>query len=295
MKVLISGASGLIGTALTAALRGEGDTVVRLVRSEPGPDSEAWDPEAGTLDEHAFHGVDAVVHLAGANIAAGRWNAARKAQILESRVRGTRLLAGAMAALARKPATFLSASAIGFYGDRGDQLLDETSSRGQGFLADVCAQWEDAAAPAAAAGIRLVTLRTGIVLSRSGGALQKMLPPFRVGVGGPVGNGKQFMSWIAIADVVGAVIHLLHTNAVSGPVNLVAPAAVTNREFARTLGKVLRRPAVVSVPARALRIALGEMADEMLLASARVRPARLTESGYRYRYPELEAALRHVL
>jgi uncharacterized protein len=295
MKILISGASGLIGTALTAALRAEGDTVVRLVRNDPGPDSEVWNPDAGTLDEHALYGVDAVVHLAGASIAAGRWTATRKAQILESRVRGTGLLANAMAALSRKPATFLSGSAIGYYGDRGDQIVDETSSRGHGFLADVCAQWEDAAAPAAAAGIRVVTLRTGVVLSRAGGALQKMLPPFRVGVGGPVGSGTQYMSWIAIADVVGAIIHLLNTPAVSGPVNLVAPTAVTNREFARTLGKVLRRPAVVAVPARALRIALGAMADEMLLASTRVRPVRLATSGYHYRYPELEAALRHVV
>jgi uncharacterized protein (TIGR01777 family) len=295
MKVLVTGSSGLIGSSLMPALRGAGHTVVRLVRERPGPDAARWNPDDGSLDRGALDGVDAVVHLAGENIAAGRWTPARKARIRDSRVRGTALLARALRELDRKPRIFLSGSAVGFYGNRGDELLDESSARGRGFLADVCAQWEDAARPAADAGIRVVTMRTAVVLSSAGGALRKMLPPFRVGVGGPVGPGTQYMSWIAIDDVVGAIQHLLAADSVVGPVNLVAPNAPTNREFTRTLGKVLGRPTLFTVPAFAIRWALGEMADEMLLASIRARPARLTASGYRFRYPDLEAALRHVL
>jgi hypothetical protein len=268
---------------------------VRLVRGRPGPDSARWNPDDGTLDPGALDGVDAVVHLAGENIAGGRWTPAQKARIRDSRVRGTALLARSLRELDRKPRILLSGSAVGFYGNRGDELLDESSARGRGFLADVCAQWEDAARPAADAGIRVITMRTAVVLSSAGGALRKMLPPFRLGVGGPVGSGTQYMSWIAIDDVVGAMQHLLAADSVVGPVNLVAPNAATNREFTKTLGKVLGRPTLFRVPAFALRLALGEMADEMLLASIRAQPARLTASGYRFRYPDLEAALRHVL
>ena len=295
MKVLVTGSSGLIGSALMPALRGAGHTVVPLVRGRPGPGFARWNPDDGSLDRGALDGVDAVVHLAGENIAAGRWTPAHKARIRDSRVQGTALLVRALRELDRKPRVFVSGSAVGFYGDRGTALLDEGSARGRGFLADVSAQWEDAARPAADAGIRVVTMRTGVVLSGAGGALGKMLPPFRLGLGGPVGAGTQYMSWIALDDVVGAIQHLVATDSVVGPVNLVAPNAATNREFTKTLGKVLGRPTLFRVPAFAIRLALGEMADELLLASIRAQPARLTASGYRFRYPDLEAALRHVL
>lgn len=296
MKILVSGASGLIGSALVPALRDDGHAVLRLVRgASSGPDAARWNPEDGSLDLDALRDIDAVVHLAGESIASGRWTPARKARILESRVRGTALLARSLSALDRKPAMFLSASGVGFYGSRGAELLDETAPPGRGFLADVCGQWEDATAPAVEARIPVVTLRTGVVLSGAGGALQKMLTPFRLGLGGPIGRGTQYMSWIAIEDVVGAVQHLLRAGSVSGPVNLVAPNPVTNRDFTRTLGRVVRRPTVFAMPAFVCRAVFGEMADEMLLASTRVRPARLTASGYQFSYPELEPALRHVI
>ena len=284
MKVLVSGSSGLIGSVLMPALQGEGHTVVPLIRGA-----------SGSLDLAPLRDIDAVVHLAGESIAAGRWTPARKARILESRVRGTALLARALSTLDRKPAMFLSGSAVGFYGDRGDELLDETAPRGRGFLADVCAQWEEATAPAVEARIPVVTLRTGVVLSGTGGALRKMLTPFQLGAGGVIGAGTQYMSWIAIDDVVAAIQHLLRSGSVTGPVNLVAPNAVTNREFTKTLGRVLGRPTVFAMPAFVTRLAFGEMADEMLLASTRVRPARLTAAGYQFRYPALEGALRHVI
>src|SRR5947208_6779646 len=295
MKILITGSSGLIGSALVPVLIGDGHTIVRLVRRAPGADSARWNPDDGSLDHGALQGIDAVVHLAGESSASGRWKRARKALILNSRVRGTALLARSVSALRDKPKIFLSASAVGFYGDRGDALLDETSAGGRGFLADVCAKWEDAARPAADAGIPVVTMRTGVVLSRAGGALPKMLAPFKLGLGGALGAGTQYMSWIAIDDVVGAMQHLLRFDPVAGPVNLVAPDPVTNLEFTKTLGAVLGRPTVLRVPAFGLRLALGEMADEMLLASTRAWPARLTASGYRFRYANLEAALRHVV
>ena len=295
MKILITGSSGLIGSALVPVLIGDGHTIVRLVRRAPGADSARWNPDDGSLDHGALQGIDAVVHLAGESIASGRWTRARKALILNSRVRGTALLARSVSALRDKPKIFLSASAVGFYGDRGDALLDETRAGGRGFLADVCAKWEDAARPAVDAGIPVVTMRTGVVLSRAGGALPKMLAPFKLGLGGALGAGTQYMSWIAIDDVVGAMQHLLRLDPVAGPVNLVAPDPVTNLEFTKTLGAVLGRPTVLRVPAFGLRLALGEMADEMLLASTRAWPARLTASGYRFRYANLEAALHHVV
>src|SRR5947207_4913333 len=295
MKLLLTGSSGLIGSALMPALRVDGHTIVRLVRGSPGRDAARWNPDEGVIDRGALADVDAVIHLAGESIASGRWTPARKARILDSRVQGTGLLAHALSTLEHKPRIFLSASAVGFYGDRGDAVLDETSPQGRGFLADVCADWEDATRPAADAGIRVVTMRTGVVLSGAGGALQKILTPFRLGVGGVLGAGTQYMSWIAVDDVVGAIQHLLVAAPGAGPINLVAPNPVTNRAFTKTLGNVLSRPTLLGVPGFALRLALGEMADEMVLTSTRAHPALLLASGYRFRYPDLEDALRHVL
>ena len=238
---------------------------------------------------------DAVVHLAGENIAEGRWTEAKKARIRESRTKPTRALSEALAKLNNPPKTLVSASAIGFYGDRGDEILREGSAPGSGYLPEVCLGWEGATASAVQKGIRVVHLRFGVVLATTGGALAKMLPPFRMGVGGKVGDGKQYMSWIALDDVMGAIHHVLITDRLIGPVNAVAPNPVTNSEFTKTLGRVLSRPTLFPVPAAAARIAFGEMADALLLASPRVIPARLVETGYQFRYPELEGALRHLL
>ncbi len=297
MKILVSGASGLIGSALVPVLTASGHDVIRLVRSQPAAGEAAvrWDPEAGTLDAAGLEGLDAVVHLAGENLAEGRWTAEKKRRIRESRVKGTRLLCEALAGLARPPRVLVSASAVGYYGDRGDELLTEESPPGSGFLAAVARDWEAAAEPARRAGIRVVHPRMGPVLTPAGGVLAKMLPPFQAGLGGRVGSGRQYVSWIAVDDLLDAMLHLLATEALRGPVNMVAPRPVTNAEFAATLGRVLGRPAVLAVPAFAARLALGEMADEVLLASARVTPVRLAASGYRFRYPELEGALRHLL
>ncbi len=295
MNVVVTGSSGLIGSALIPALIAGGHTVRRLVRRSPAEGDAQWDPVAGVLGPGALKGADAVVHLAGEGIVAGRWNAAKKARIRDSRVRGTLLLARSIATLDPKPKVFVSASGVGFYGDRGDELVDEGTGPGSGFLADVCKEWEAATRPASDAGVHVVNVRLGVVLSRRGGALPKMLRPFRVGVGGPIGTGRQYTSWIAIDDVVGAIEHLLRAENVTGPVNLVAPDPVTNGEFTKTLGRVLRRPTVLPVPAWALRLLLGEVADEVLLASTRVKPSRLLDAGYHFRHPRLEAALRYVL
>ena len=254
-----------------------------------------WDPAKGEVDAAGLEGLDAVVHLAGENIASGRWNAVRKAAIRDSRVNGTRLLCDALAGLARPPKTLVCASAIGYYGDRGEELLTEESSPGTGFLPEVCREWEAASEPAARKGIRVVTLRIGVVLSPKGGALSRMLPLFRAGLGGVIGNGRQYVSWIALDDLVGIVLHALQSGELRGPVNAVAPVPVTNRELTEALGKVLSRPTLLPVPAFALRLAVGEMADALLLASARVVPRRLEETGYRFRFPELGGALRHLL
>jgi len=297
MKVLLSGSSGLVGSALIPVLTGGGHQVVRLVRSQPRDEvSEVhWDPEAGDIDAAGLKGVEAAVHLAGESIAAGRWTAAKKARILESRVKGTRLLAETLAELKRPPKVLVSASAVGYYGDRGEETLREESASGSAFLSDVCRQWEAATEPAAAAGIRVVNLRFGVMLSSVGGALPRLLTPFKLGVGGRLGSGKQFMSWIAIDDVIGAILHALGTETLRGAVNAVAPEPVTNREFTRTLGRVLGRPTVFPMPAFAARLAFGQTADELLLASQRVEPAKLLASGYLFRFPDLEAALRHLL
>ena len=267
-----------------------------VVRGAPAnSDEAAWNPAGGLAEPSRFDGVDAVVHLAGENIAAGRWTPARKAEIRQSRVEGTRILCESLARLAHPPKLLVSASAVGFYGDRGAQMLTEESGAGSGFLPDVCREWEAATEPASQADIRVVNLRFGMVLSPAGGALRKMLPPFKLGLGGRIGSGDQFMSWIAIDDAVGAIHHTLSAESLRGPVNAVAPTPVTNTEFTCTLARVLRRPALIPVPRFAARLAFGEMADALLLASARVVPVRLRESGYHFRFPELEGALRYLL
>jgi uncharacterized protein (TIGR01777 family) len=296
MNILVTGSSGLIGSALLPFLTTGGHQVTRLVRSQPraGEMAVRWDPDAGALDPKSLEGVDAVVHLAGENIAA-RWTAAKKRQIRDSRVKGTRLLSDTLARLETPPKVLVCASAIGYYGDRGEEVLTEESAAGSGFLAEVCRAWEGAAEPARQKGIRVVHLRFGVVLSPAGGALAKMLPPFRLGLGGPLGHGRQYMSWIAIDDAVGAIQHALNVAALQGPTNAVAPSPVTNQQFTKTLGKVLGRPTLFPMPAFAARLMFGEMADELLLASARVQPTKLLSTGYAFRYPDLEAALRHLL
>lgn len=296
MHVAITGASGLIGSALGSLLSTGGDRVSRLVRRDARtPDEIAWDPAGGRIDTAALEGVDAVVHLAGEGIADHRWTAERKRAILESRTSGTGLLARTLAQLRNPPRVLVSASAVGIYGDRGDELLDESASLGSDFLAQVCEAWEAAAAPAAAAGIRVVHPRFGIVLSPAGGALARMLPPFRAGLGGPIAGGRQWMSTIAIDDAAGAVQHAIARDELTGPVNVVGPLATQNAEFTRVLAHVLRRPAVFPVPAAALRLFFGELADAALLASQRAVPAALERSGYVFRHAGVEDALRFVL
>ena len=295
MKILVTGATGLVGSAVVPFLAGGDHEIARLGRSAPGAGDIRWDPDAGALEARALEGFDGVVHLAGENIASGRWNAAKKRRIKESRVRGTRLLAETLAGLERPPRVLVSASAVGFYGDRGDEELTESSPAGSGFLSDVCREWEAATEAAEGKGIRVVHARLGVVLSRDGGALGKMLTPFRLGAGGIVGNGRQYMSWMTLDDTAAALGHLLATETVSGPVNVVAPVPVTNREFTSTLGRVLRRPTVFPLPGFVARVVFGEMADALLLASTRVQPAGLLDSGYAFRHGSLEEGLRHVL
>ncbi len=296
MRVLVSGSRGLIGSALIPTLQLAGHDVGRLVR--PGtpvrPGDVTWDPDRHSID-NAAEGVDGVVHLAGEPIL-GRWTAAKKQRISASRVGGTALIATALANLTRRPRVLVCASASGYYGDRGEELLTEESPPGSGFLAELCGAWEEAAAPARAAGIRVVHVRTGLALSAHGGLLGPLLLPFRLGLGGPIGRGRQYWSWIAIDDLVDVFRFALETNGLGGAVNAAAPNPVTNAEFSRTLGRVLRRPALLPVPPFALRLLFGrEAADEAMLSGARLVPARLLATGFRFRYPELEAALRHVL
>jgi uncharacterized protein len=300
MLVAVTGASGLIGTALVGRLEAEGHRVLRLTRSRPsGPDQVQWDPMAGRLDPDALAKADAVVHLAAANIGDKlRWTARTKREILQTRVQGTGLVAKTMAELAQGPGgprVLVCASGAHYYGDRGDEVLTEESSGGRGFLADVVRQWEAAADPARAAGLRVVHLRTGPVQDAAGAGLPKQALMFRLGVGGRFGSGRQWLSWIGLDDITGAYLHALTHDDLAGPVNNVAPNPVTNAEFTATLARVLRRPAVLHVPALAPRLVLGEFADEMLFTSIRARPARLQATGYRFRFPELEPALRHTL
>lgn len=296
LNVAMSGANGLIGSALSRHLRALGHRVAPLVRRAAGPGEIAWNPVSGRLDPDDLEGLDAVVHLAGESVGV-RWTRARKARIRASRVQGTQLLSRTLASTKRPPRVLVSASAIGIYGDRGEEVLTEQSLPGpqDDFLAAVGQEWENAAAPARTAGIRVVHPRFGVVLSPDGGALAKMLPPFRLGLGGRLGTGSQWMSWISIDDVAGALLHLILNESLSGPVNLTSPEPLRNRDFTRTLGRVLSRPTVFPVPSAALRLVFGEMANAALLASARVMPERLLASGYRFAHPDLESALRHVL
>jgi hypothetical protein len=295
MKIVISGASGLIGTQLVAQLSSSGHEVVRLVRRSPKAGEIQWNPKSGTLDAATLEGTDAVIHLSGAGIGDKRWTDGYRKEILDSRTATTALLANTMASLARKPSVFLSGSAIGIYGARNDEQLTEVSTHGTGFLAEVCEQWEAAAKPAVDAGIRTVYLRTGIVLSPKGGALKKLLPLFKLGVGGKFGSGKQWQSWISIDDEIGAIEHLLTAN-VSGAVNLTAPNPVTNAEFTKVLASVLKRPAIVPVPTFAPKILLGgELADALLFTGQRVIPAALNASGYNFKHTTLESAFRSLL
>jgi uncharacterized protein (TIGR01777 family) len=294
MDVLMSGATGLIGSALIPELEAGGHRVRRLTRTPRSDGDIGWDPDAGTI-EGDLAGTGAVVHLAGESIAEGRWTQEKKRRILESRQKGTRLLAEKVAGLPEPPSVMVSASAIGYYGDRGNELLTEESGPGGLFLSRVCREWEAAAEPAREVGVRVVHPRFGIVLSTEGGALGTTLPIFKLGGGGKIGSGRQYWSWVLLDDVVGAIVHAIENDALNGPVNVVGPDPPTNAEYTRVLGSVLGRPTFFAVPAAAARVALGGMADELLLASARVEPAKLEETGYEYRYPELEGALRHLL
>src|SRR6267143_1199458 len=292
MKILVAGASGLVGSALIPALEADGTEITRLVRSSPKANEIEWHPNHEQIDAARLEGFDAIINLAGENIAEGRWTDEKKRKIRDSRLNGTHLLSEATAKLATKPRVFLCASATGFYGDRDDEMLDETSGSGRGFLATVCREWEGATEPAAKAGVRVVNLRLGPILAREGGMLGKMLTPFKMGMGGKVGSGKQYISWVAIDDVVGAIQLALVNESIHGPLNVVSPNPVTNEVFTRTLGEVLSRPTVMSIPAFAARLAFGEMADEMLLVSQRVIPKKLNDAGFEFEHPELEGAFR---
>lgn len=297
MHVLVTGASGLIGTALTRALTARGDTVTRLVRgSVTGPDEKFWDPGSAVLDPSVFHGVDAVVHLAGAGIGDKKWTDARKAEILDSRTQGTSLLARVMVSLPTPPQVLVSASAVGYYGDRGDEVLTEASGPGDDFTAGICTAWEGAASGAADSGARVACLRTGIVLDAKGGALARMLLPFKLGIGGRLGTGNQYMSWITLHDEVAAIVHVLDSD-LAGAVNLVAPNPVTNLEFTETLGRVLRRPTFLPTPLAPLKLRYGaELVESLLLVSQRAVPEMLTErAGFTFAHPDLESGLRSVL
>lgn len=296
-KVAVTGASGLVGRELVPTLRRSGFDILRLVRRAPGAADEVrWDPVAGVIDTQRLEGITGAVHLAGDNVASGRWTDAKKVKIRESRIRGTALLAGALAELSPKPRVLVSASAIGYYGARGDEPLAESATQGAGFLASVCGEWEAAAAVAREAGIRVVHPRIGIVLAPRGGALAKMKVPFLLGVGGRIGDGTQYMSWITLEDLVSALVFALRRDELEGPVNFVSPTPVTNADFTATLGRVLQRPTLFPVPKFALRLGAGaDMANEMLIGGARVVPASLHAHGFRWEHTTLEPALRSLL
>lgn len=296
MNILVTGASGLIGSALTPFLTTAGHEVRRLVRGRVNFNNNEyfWDPYSGSLNKACLEGIDAVVHLSGENIA-GRWTDGKKKKLRDSRILSTRLLSQTLAELPQPPKVLVCASAMGYYGDRGEEILTEESPPGAGFLAGVVQEWEKETAPASAKGIRVANLRFGIILSAKGGALKEMLLPFKMGVGGVFGSGEQYWSWVAIDDVVGAIYHCIQTESLSGPVNVASPNPATNREFTKALGRVLKRPTIFPMPAAVARLVLGEMADELLLSSIRVEPKKLTASNYSFRFTELEEALRHVL
>jgi uncharacterized protein (TIGR01777 family) len=293
MRILVSGVSGPIGAALLPSLKSRGHSITRLVRGAAGEAQIPWDP-VQPLKPDSVSGFDAVIHLAGESVV-GRWTAAKKARILDSRILGTRYLAQALAQASNRPRVLITASAIGYYGDRGDKILREDSPPGQGFLPEVCREWEAASQPAAAVGIRTAQVRIGLVLSPVGGALQKMLTPFRLGFGGNMGNGRQWWSWIDVEDLVGAIHHILENDRLAGAVNAVAPNPVTNAEFTKTLARILSRPAIFPMPAFAARLAFGQMADELLLASQRVEPGKLLSSGYAFQRSDLRTALESLL
>lgn len=295
MKVLITGSHGLVGSQLMSFLTSQGHEVLRMGRSKSADCQVLWDPAAGQIDKKALEGFDAVVHLAGDNIASGRWTPEKKRSIRESRIEGTTLLSGTLASLARPPKVLISASAIGYYGDRGEEVLTEESAPGSGFLAEVCRQWEAATLAAKNKGIRVAELRIGVVLSPKGGALTKMLPPFRMGAGGRLGSGKQYMSWVALDDLIGIIQHVLTHEELEGPINAVAPNPVTNNEFTAALGASLHRPTIFPVPGLAVNLLLGEMANELLLASARVQPKKLLSTGYLFRHPQIAPLLKNLL
>jgi uncharacterized protein (TIGR01777 family) len=296
MNVLVTGSHGMIGTALIPRLRARGDRVVRLVRGEPeGSDDVRWDPPAGTIDAASLEGVDAVVHLAGVGIGDKKWTEARKKEVLESRTVPTTLLARTLAALDRKPRVLVSASAIGYYGNRGDEQLTEAAAPGGDFGARVCREWEEATAPAEEAGIRVVRTRTGLVLTARGGFLKRLLLPFKLGIGGRLGSGRQWMSWITLDDDLTAILHLIDTDSLAGPVNLTAPNPVTNAEFTKQLGNAVHRPTVIPTPMPALKLVYGGELVDTLLGSQRVVPEKLQQSGFTFSHPELDGALRAVL
>lgn len=295
MRILVSGASGLVGSSAIRALEAKHD-ILRLVRRPPASDGEVqWSPDTGVTATERLAGVDAVLHLAGENVASGRWSAERKKRIRSSRVDGTTRLCASLEAAGCRPKAFVSASAIGYYGSRGDEVMVETSQPGDDFLAETCVAWEAASSSCAQLGCRVAQLRIGVVLSRDGGALARMLPAFRWGAGGRLGNGRQYFSWITIDDLTSVIVRALEDDSFEGAYNAVAPHPVTNADLTRTLGKILRRPTIFPVPAFAVKTLFGEMGEALLLSSTRVQPKRLSEAGFEFRFAHLEAALRHLL
>jgi uncharacterized protein (TIGR01777 family) len=295
MKVAIAGASGLVGSHLIPVLKSMGAQITRMVRSKPKADELEWHPNEAEMTAGSLDGFDTIINLAGENIAGGRWTDDQKRKIRESRINGTHLLSEEIAKLSPKPRVFICASATGIYGDRGDEVLDEQSESGGGFLAGVCREWEKATEPASKAGVRVVNLRLGPIIAREGGMLAKLLTPFKMGMGGKVGSGRQYISWIAIDDVIQAIKLAIEDASIHGALNIVSPNPVTNEEFTKTLGHVLNRPTALAMPAFAARLAFGEMADEMLLASQKVVPKKLTQLGFQFAFPDLEGALRHLV
>jgi len=297
MKILMAGSSGLVGSELISLLTQKGHTVTRLVRELPvaGKHEISWNPKQGKLDPNEVEGFDVYINLAGDNISSGRWTASKKMEILESRVCATKLLCETAAHLKQPPKLIINASAVGFYGSRGETVVDESDPQGDGFLANVCNLWEQSTESAQKVGIRVALIRIGVVLAKEGGALASMLFPFKMGLGGVIGSGKQYMSWVALDDLVRIFAFVIENDGIRGPINAVSPNPVTNYEFTKTLGKVLHRPTIFPMPAILVRLAFGEMGDELLLGSTRVEGLKLREAGYQFQYPKLEEALTHVL